>query len=192
MPLVINKVGSKTLVVDSMNLIELIVFILPAYIANSVPVVFGGRTSIDLGTKFIDKQRLLGSGKTIRGFAAGLLAGVAASYVLATYFGAYYAPFLEGAEKFVVGSMLALGALTGDLAGSFVKRRLGLPRGHPSLFLDWLPFLFFALLFACAYSPRIWNEMKVLGLAFLVIVTIIAHVVSNRIGYFLKLKKVPW
>jgi CDP-2,3-bis-(O-geranylgeranyl)-sn-glycerol synthase len=175
-----------------MNFIELIIFILPAYIANSVPVLFGGGAPMDLGARFMDRNRLFGRGKTFRGFAAGVLAGVAASYVLANYFGAYYAPFLNASEKFAAGSLLAFGALVGDLAGSFVKRRLGLPRGYPSLFLDWLPFLLLALLFAYDYSPKVWDEIGILGLVFLVVFTIIAHVASNRAGYLLGLKKVPW
>ncbi|MHA1713397.1 MAG: CDP-archaeol synthase, partial [Candidatus Ranarchaeia archaeon] len=46
-------------------------YIFPAYVANAIPVLAGGGLPIDLGKNFIDGQRILGDGKTYRGFAAG-------------------------------------------------------------------------------------------------------------------------
>ena len=53
-------------------------YIIPAYVANGFAVVTGGGRPIDLGRKFSDKRRILGDGKTIRGFTGGLIIGFSA------------------------------------------------------------------------------------------------------------------
>ncbi|MCX6772059.1 MAG: CDP-2,3-bis-(O-geranylgeranyl)-sn-glycerol synthase [Candidatus Micrarchaeota archaeon] len=57
--------------------IELVLLILPAYFANSIPVLLGGGSAIDGGRKMADGNRVFGDGKTVRGFFAGVLAGAA-------------------------------------------------------------------------------------------------------------------
>lgn len=46
-----------------MDVAQLLLFILPAYIANATPVLFGGGMPVDFRRKFIDGERLLGDGK---------------------------------------------------------------------------------------------------------------------------------
>ena len=95
-------------------------YIFPAYAANAIPVILGGGQSLDFGRTFKDGQPILGSHKTIRGFLAGLivgtLVGIGEGFVL-------------GKGGLILGFALSLGALTGDLLGAFVKRRLKLPPG---------------------------------------------------------------
>ncbi|MDK2383642.1 MAG: CDP-archaeol synthase, partial [Candidatus Korarchaeota archaeon] len=50
-------------------------YILPAYMANMSPVIFGGGRPLDMGKKFLDGRRILGDHKTIKGFASGILIG---------------------------------------------------------------------------------------------------------------------
>ena len=50
-----------------------LIFILPAYCANGMPVIFGGGHTIDGGRTFLDKKPIFGSHKTFRGFLAGLI-----------------------------------------------------------------------------------------------------------------------
>lgn len=175
-----------------MNILELIIFILPAYVANCLPVIFGGGTPIDFGARFTDGKRVLGDGKTIRGFAAGLLGGIVVTWLLSGYAAHLFLPALDAGKQLSVGAALAIGALTGDCLGSFIKRRLSLPRGHPTLLLDQLPFLFVALAFAFAAAPQLVEAVSLPSFAFLTILTIVAHIAANRIGYVLKLKEVPW
>ena len=52
------------------EIIELLILLIPAYIANSSPVLFGGGTPMDMGKNFLDNERIFGEGKTIRGFLA--------------------------------------------------------------------------------------------------------------------------
>jgi CDP-2,3-bis-(O-geranylgeranyl)-sn-glycerol synthase len=83
--------------------------------------------------------------------------------------------------------MVALGALVGDLVGSFIKRRMNISRGRPAPLLDQLDFLIMAILFGWLITP-----LPLILVAFLLIVTPIIHLLANVIGYLLRLKKVPW
>lgn len=85
-------------------IMELVLLILPAYFANSIPVLLGGGAPIDGGKKWNDKQRLFGDGKTVRGFFAGVLAGVAV--------GALEGIFLTG-SRWDIYAIAGSGALAG-------------------------------------------------------------------------------
>ena len=50
----------------------------PAYIANPMAVVFGGGKPLDMGMKWLDGQRILGDGKTIKGLVGGTACGIVA------------------------------------------------------------------------------------------------------------------
>jgi len=62
---------------EELALIELAIwFGLPAWIANASPVLGGGGRAIDGGRFYRDGRRILGDGKTIRGFIVGIIFGV--------------------------------------------------------------------------------------------------------------------
>jgi CDP-2,3-bis-(O-geranylgeranyl)-sn-glycerol synthase len=174
-------------------IIRLILFILPAYFANSVPVVLGGGAVIDSGRKWGDGNRIFGDGKTVRGFFSGVLAGVAVGalqglLLAGTEWDLY--PGATGAVAYVLaGLLLGGGAMIGDLAGSFVKRRQGTPRGKPSILLDQLTFLALALLFAYPIAAHL---LTLEAVAFLFVLTYFVHVGANIAANRLGLKKVPW
>jgi CDP-2,3-bis-(O-geranylgeranyl)-sn-glycerol synthase len=65
-----------------------------------------------------------------------------------------------------------------------------MPSGHPSIILDQLTFLFFALLFIFPFMPN--NFFTLNGVVFLIVLTYILHVSTNFIANKLGLKKVPW
>lgn len=153
-------------------------FILPAYVANATPVVFGGGRPIDGNRKFMDGRPIFGAGKTMRGFAAGLLAGTLTGCIQAAF---------GGQELAFVGFLLSLGALVGDLFGSFIKRRLNLPRGSQAPGLDQLGFLLVAIGFAAPIkipTPEVF--------ATLLIITPPLHLGTNYCGYRLRLKDRPY
>jgi CDP-2,3-bis-(O-geranylgeranyl)-sn-glycerol synthase len=184
---------------ESIALVELAVWLgLPAWIANATPVVFGGGRPIDGGRVLSDGHRLLGDGKTVRGFVAGVLCGTLTG--LAQLLAApYLTPLLE---QFVIitpdmtnilfmtpiaAFLLSLGALVGDLTGSFLKRRIDIQSGNPSPVLDQLGFIIMALLFA---SPVMLAGPSYIIV--LIIITLVVHWASNVMGYVLGLKKHPW
>jgi Putative integral membrane protein DUF46. len=162
---------------------EGVLYVLPAYAANGAPVVIvrmlGRSHPLDLG-KTWGGRRILGDGKTFEGLLSGLLVGLAVSAVLGLL-GAW--PYRAVEEAVLV----VLGALVGDVAGSFVKRRLGLPRGSSAPLMDQLGFVLFALIFASLpRGPPRWALLE--PLAAVLTITAALHLGTNALAYFLRLK----
>jgi len=154
-----------------------IMYIFPAYVANATPVLFGGGSSLDRGKKLFGK-RIFGDNKTIRGTLSGLVCGVLAGLIEYPFFNYMLA----------VGVLLAMGAILGDLLGSFIKRRFDV---RPSTSIPVLDqYLFFAVAMLLAYP--LGHAPNVFGIAFLVALTGVLHVLTNMGAHKLKLKKVPW
>ncbi|MFH1257559.1 MAG: CDP-archaeol synthase [Candidatus Micrarchaeota archaeon] len=65
-----------------MDIIEIILFMLPAYIANSAPVLLSGWGPLDRKALFGDGNRILGDSKTIRGTLGGIVAGILVGAIL--------------------------------------------------------------------------------------------------------------
>jgi len=155
-------------------------FILPAYFANATPVVLGGGPPLDGGRNFTDGRRIFGDGKTIRGFVAGLIAGTIIGLLQGIYKNSI-------SHYLALGSLLALGALLGDLLGSFIKRRLEIERGGAAPGLDQLGFVVIALLLASPVALPSWQVIVTL-----LIITPPIHLATNFIGQKLKLKARPY
>ena len=155
-------------------------FILPAYVANAAPVVLGGGRPIDGGRKFTDGRPIFGPGKTVRGFVAGLIAGSVFGVLQGVAVGQLYAYAMRGL-------LLAIGALSGDLIGSFVKRRLNISRGAAAPILDQLGFVVFALLLASPLILPGWDVILTI-----LIITPPIHLATNFCGYKLGLKSRPY
>jgi len=173
------------------ELFRALLFILPSYFANSIPVLLGGGAPIDGKRKLADGQRLFGEGKTVRGLLSGVFAGVVVGalegFILT---GSPWDIYGTGVSTYILaGLLLGLGTMVGDLAGSFIKRRMGTSQGKPSLILDQLMFLVFALLFAYPLASALLTPAAVL---FLFILTYFVHIGANVIANRLGLKKVPW
>jgi len=83
--------------------------------------------------------------------------------------------------------LLSVGALTGDIVGSFIKRRVDVKSGNPSPFMDQLGFIIMALIFA--YSVI---QPRSIYVVILILITLGIHWISNALGYLLGLKKNPW
>jgi CDP-2,3-bis-(O-geranylgeranyl)-sn-glycerol synthase len=160
-----------------MELLNLVItaiwFILPAYFANATPVIFGkifrGKWPIDFNKKFPDNQPILGHGKTWPGFFGGLIIGTAVG-------------FLQG--YLLIGFLLSLGALLGDLIKSFFKRRLKVARGKSLPLADQLDFVIGALLLV-----SIVQMPSLATVIILLIITPLIHLGANTTAYLLKLKK---
>jgi CDP-2,3-bis-(O-geranylgeranyl)-sn-glycerol synthase len=167
--------------VMKMEIIQLIVealkFIFPAYCANAIPVIAGGGPPIDFGKKFFDGKPILGKNKTFRGFFSGLIVGAAVGLLESMFFD-YSLSF---------GLLLSLGALFGDLAGAFLKRRLGMAPGELLPVIDQVDFIVGAILFSL--------PLQILDLNLAITVLIITppiHLLTNFAAYKLGLKSNPW
>ncbi|MFX1264330.1 MAG: CDP-2,3-bis-(O-geranylgeranyl)-sn-glycerol synthase [Promethearchaeota archaeon] len=184
---------------EALALLELSLWLgLPAWIANAMPVIFGGGRPMDGGRTLQDGYRILGEGKTIRGFVVGVFLGSLTG--VAQYFSAPY--ILPVMQQFVIVSpdmeyvlfmtipaaiLLSTGALVGDLIGSFLKRRVNVQSGAPSPILDQLGFIVMALIFAYPFL-----QPDSLYAAILILMTLGIHWLSNALGYLVGLKENPW
>ncbi|MCJ7455481.1 CDP-2,3-bis-(O-geranylgeranyl)-sn-glycerol synthase [Candidatus Bathyarchaeota archaeon] len=161
------------------DLLIAIYIAVPAYVANSTPVVLGGGAPIDRGRRLIDGRRMLGTNKTIKGFAYGLLLGSLAGLAEAVLFANY--------ALISVGVIASLGALLGDLFGAFLKRRLDIAPGNALPVVDQLDFILGAILFT---YPLL--NVTVGAVLILVIATLPIHLLSNAVAYMLRLKNRRW
>jgi len=176
----------------------------PAYIANSVAVLTGGKFPIDQGKILSDGNRLLGDGKTWSGLIGGTLGGIAFGIILNSDKGYTTLENLTG-EKFqqelwgnnplLVFTLLSFGALFGDISASFYKRRQNLKRGDKFALLDMYDFIFMTLLL-CFIFQNSWLMSWILDswspLFIILFLTPILHRGVNIIGYKIGVKNEPW
>ncbi len=158
---------------DLVWFLETIYIYLPAYIANSTPVILTGGGSLDGDNKFIDGEPILGNHKTVRGTLSGIIAGTLTG-------------ILQGQPY--RGVLMAIGAILGDLIVSFIKRRLKLPPGAMFPIADQMSFIVLAVIFDMLIVPVLqWDRILVI-----LLVTLPIHYFANVIAWMLKLKSKPW
>lgn len=162
---------------STQDLVSALYIIVPAYCTNGAPVIFGGGPPIDLGKSLSDGNRILGDNKTIRGILGGLVVGA-----IVGAFGYYFSKNL-----FLIAVLASFGALLGDLAGAFLKRRLKIKPGDPLPGIDQLDFVLGALLFV-----SLVYRLSLGAIAILLFVTPPVHFLTNVAAYYLGLKKNYW
>lgn len=148
-------------------------FFIPAYAANASALIFKGSKQMDFGRVFIDGKPVFGRGKTFRGFLLGLAVGVLIGIIIG----------IPLSQSFLI----SLGALLGDLAGAFVKRRLSIKPGDPAPVLDQFDFMLGAALLS-----QSWEYLDPRSIIIVMALTPAVHLVSNFSAFLLKIKKVPW
>ncbi|MBP9770783.1 CDP-archaeol synthase [Candidatus Gracilibacteria bacterium] len=181
-------------------------FILPAYVANTFPILLKW---LPLGQPI--NKKIFGEHKTWRGFYTGYIGALAvlllqlylqksgvipsgstiysSSILSAASENDYITPLLdyENINIFIYAFCFGIGAITGDLIKSFFKRRLSIKPGQPWIPFDQLDLVIGALLFiAPLYLPS-WAVILTI-----LILTPILHLLANFIAFHLKLKKVWW
>jgi CDP-2,3-bis-(O-geranylgeranyl)-sn-glycerol synthase len=158
-------------------LISALTFIFPAYCANAAPVLGGGGAPMDFGQNFTDGRRIFGTNKTFRGFFVGLAIGIAVGLADCYLFGYPY----------LFAVLTPLGALLGDLAGAFLKRRLNIPPGGLLPVVDEIDFVIGAIVFSLPLMIINWQVAVTV-----LLITPPIHLGTNFVAYKLKLKKHPW
>lgn len=171
-----------------MNLYHGLVFTSPAFFANSVAVYTSGLGRIDRGKNFsFDGYPILGSHKTIGGaigaILGGGLLGITAPYFFPDIYAYVYTNFWG------VGFILGFGAILGDAIGSFIKRRFAFSRKPGASFplMDQIGFIVVAFLLIRIFVTYPWSWFYMV-----VPFTLVGHLLSNRIAWFLGWKDVPW
>lgn len=156
-----------------LNLLLLII------IANGVPIIanllFDKRFDhpLDAGRNFIDGKPLFGPSKTIRG-------------IIFSVFITGFAAVLMGLT-WKIGLLFGIGAMSGDLFSSFIKRRLGLVSSSMAPGLDQIPESLFPLVIVSPLVGLQWQQILLLVISFIVI-----EISLSRLLYRLKIRKKPY
>ena len=188
---------------DYIIVLQALWLILPAYIANASAILVGGGTPIDFGKHWKDGKRLLGDGKTWRGFISGAFVGITGGFGLATiakYLATTEYNYVRFEQLDFTGfpwmiplvASICFGALMGDILESFFKRRRGKERGENWFIFDQLDFIFGALLLSLTVStvlhisgayPTNWflETFSIEHLIIIIVVTPIFHIFSNLV-----------
>ena len=187
---------------ESYSVLECIFVVLlimaPAYLSNTIAVLTGGRYPIDQGKLYSDGNRILGDGKTWSGLIGGTIGGIIVGYGLHLLLRNNYYQYPWGTDFLTMISiffLLSFGALFGDMAASFYKRRQNLQRGEKFALLDMYDFIFMSLLL-CLIFQRDWLLSWIIDgwvpLFTILVLTPFLHRGVNIIGYRIGVKNEPW
>lgn len=169
-------------------------FMLPAYFANMAPVVAKNlfrklALPIDFNIK-LGKYTIFGKNKTYRGFVAGVLAAISVAYIQFFLYSNNILldfPIVDYSNWLLIGFLLGFGAIFGDLAKSFVKRRLGFEPGMPFMPFDQLDFVFGALIFVYPIARLSMENMVII-----LFISFILHMIINHIAFYTGIRKERW
>jgi hypothetical protein len=141
-----------------MNVKLVIQVLLLLSIANGTPVIvkriFGVRAdrALDGGMRLADGRFVFGPSKTIRGVISSLIATAIGGAVIG--FSLY------------ASIVISLGAMTGDLTSSFLKRRIGLEPSSRATGLDQIPEALLPSLLVSAILPLTARDIAAIVLIF--------------------------
>lgn len=171
-------------------LIKIILFLLPAAIANMAPIVFKKvnflNYPIDFNKKFLGKP-LLGNHKTFRGFFFGIICAI-----IVVYLQAYFYEFIKDysivryseINILFFGFLMGFGALLGDSIKSFFKRRIKINPGKVWMPFDQIDWIIGAYAFSLIYVKMDW-----IFFISLLVFGFFGHLITNYVGYKIGLKK---
>lgn len=163
------------------QLLSLLYFMLPAYAANMAPPFVrywkGWNRPIN--------ARLLGTHKTVVGFAVGVTAGVLVTATQA----AVATPLarVDYSHWPLLGLAMGGGAMLGDSVKSFFKRQLKIAPGSRWFPFDQLDFVLGALALAGA-----WADLSLADVGVILLASLIGDVLVNRLAFALNIKNTPW
>lgn len=176
------------------TILQALYYFLPAYFSNMAPVLFGKFNifpqPVDLN-KTLGGKPLFGKNKTWGGLLYATLTGTLIFYLQQKLYengiGTTLALINYAQQPLLLGFLLASGAILGDLAKSFVKRRLNKQPSTPWFPWDQLDLVIGAFVFSFFVYVPDWKIVSIL-----IITTPLLHYATNFIGYKLRLKKVMW
>jgi CDP-2,3-bis-(O-geranylgeranyl)-sn-glycerol synthase len=119
------------------------------------------------------------------GFAAGILAAVVTTFLQSRigWENALVAP----EPWLALGLRFGLGAMAGDTAKSFVKRRAGIAAGRPWIPWDQIDFVLGALALVWGVAALSWVDLLTI-----IVLSVVGHVLVNHLGYRIGIRNVKW
>jgi len=166
-----------------MTIIQLLYLMIPAYVANMIPVFvrkMKWKPPMDFGLT-LGGKRLFGKNKTWTGFIAGVVGAVVAGFIMSRT----YWVFEFSAVQWSV--LAGAGALLGDAVESFFKRRVGITPGKPWIPFDQIDYSVGALaLGSMVFFPGWLNAL------WIVLISLVGHIAVNHCSYYLGIRDVKW
>lgn len=175
------------------RLYQILWLMLPAYMANMVPVFFRKvqflNYPVDFGLK-LNKKRVLGNNKTIRGFFFGILFSIVAvtvQYML--YPQSHFLQSISRIDYSVInpiffGFLMGFSALFGDSVKSFFKRRINIPPGESWIPFDQIDYMIGVVLFTFTFIKYDWIDFIII-----LLITPLLNMSTSFIGFLLKIRK---
>lgn len=163
------------------RVLQLVYFMVPAYAANMTPPF----VKYWKGWNPPIARRHLGAHKTVLGFTFGVCAAVVATFIQSRI--AWEDSIVTYEQWLALGLRLGIGAMAGDSAKSFVKRRLGIPPGQSWIPFDQLDFVIGALVLTWHRAP-----LSLLDYALILTVSAGGDIVVNHLGYWLGIRDTNW
>jgi len=148
-------------------------------IANGSPVIatriMGRHLSapIDFGRNLLDRRRLFGPTKTIRGLVSSIALTSLAANIIGLPLG--------------VGTLIALTSMAGDLLSSFIKRRMGMNPSSMAIGLDQLPEALIPALLAIQLLGLTMTDVVLTVFLFF-----IGEIAVSRLLYRLRIRDKPY
>ncbi|MAH33442.1 hypothetical protein CL615_03540 [archaeon] len=166
---------------------------LPAYFANMAPVIVKKinflKNPIDFG-KTINNMPVFGKNKTFRGLFFGVLFAVVITYIqfILNDNGIFLSlAIADYSNWLLIGLLMGFGAIIGDLAESFVKRRLSFKSGGSFFPFDQIDFVIGALIFI---YPLV--KLSITKIAIIILLSIVLHIIVNHVAFYTKVRDEKW
>lgn len=178
------------------ELLKYIYFFAPAGFANMAPIFTRGifkklAFPVDFHKKYKGRA-IFGSHKTLRGIISGVIFGIVIAYLQRSLFAYSFFRNISlidySAENvLMLGLLMGLGALIGDMIESFFKRRLNIKPGSRFIPWDQIDWILGMIVFTYFIYPYTLNMIVIL-----IIMAFILHIVFRFIGYYIKINKSMW
>lgn len=175
-------------------LVKCFYLMLPAYFSNMAPV-FMKRTlrfmAVPLDfNRTLNGKPILGKHKTFRGIFYGAFFGIAIAFLqhyLYRYEFFRQLSFLDYSNWLLFGFLMGFGAIIGDSAKSFFKRRRGIAPGQRFMPFDQLDFVLGALIFIMPVF-RVTAGIAATALA----MSFALHILITHLAFYLHIRNEKW
>ena len=163
------------------RVVQLLYLMAPAYFANMTPPF----TRFWSGWNRPISERWLGSHKTVIGALSGVIVAVATAVVQGRI--GWQGGIVDYQRWPVIGLLLGVGAIGGDIAKSYFKRRLGIAPGGRWVPADQLDFVIGAVALIAPLA-----RFTLLDVATILAISFVGDLAVNQIAFRLGIRETMW